>query len=89
MPLYGQPAAHTFPTIHLITCVHRLKVFYRVYITVTIPFLFVFLEWLALITNPYVICFIRAGLGRGCGAVVGGFFVYYIGSAATFRAYGM
>lgn len=30
----------------------------------------------------------RLGLGRGCGAVIGGFFVNYIGSAATFRAYG-
>lgn len=29
------------------------------------------------------------GLGRGCGAVIGGFFVRYFGSAATFRGYGM
>lgn len=28
------------------------------------------------------------GLGRGCGAVIGGFFVCYLGSATTFRVYG-
>lgn len=28
------------------------------------------------------------GLGRGCGAVIGGFFVRYFGSSATFRGYG-
>lgn len=28
------------------------------------------------------------GLGRGCGAVIGGFFVRYFGSATTFRGYG-
>lgn len=28
------------------------------------------------------------GLGRGCGAVFGGFFVRYLGTSATFRGYG-
>lgn len=28
------------------------------------------------------------GLGRGCGAVIGGFFVRYLGTSATFRGYG-
>ena len=28
------------------------------------------------------------GLGRGCGAVIGGFFVRYWGTSATFRGYG-
>lgn len=28
------------------------------------------------------------GFGRGCGAVIGGFFVRYFGSATTFRGYG-
>lgn len=28
------------------------------------------------------------GLGRGCGAVFGGFFVCYFGTTATFRGYG-
>lgn len=29
------------------------------------------------------------GLGRGCGAVFGGFFVKYFGTTTTFRGYGM
>jgi predicted MFS family arabinose efflux permease len=28
-------------------------------------------------------------LGRGCGAVIGGIFVTYFGSTATFRGYGI
>ncbi|GFT76367.1 major facilitator superfamily domain-containing protein 6 [Nephila pilipes] len=28
------------------------------------------------------------GLGRGCGAVIGGIFVYYFGTQVTFRGYG-
>lgn len=32
--------------------------------------------------------FIKLGLGRGCGAVIGGFFVRYFGTRATFRGYG-
>lgn len=29
------------------------------------------------------------GLGRGCGAVIGGMFVTYFGTTATFRGYGI
>ncbi|KAK9694958.1 MFS_1 like family [Popillia japonica] len=32
---------------------------------------------------------IHHGLGRGCGAVIGGFFVNSFGSTATFRGYGL
>lgn len=32
---------------------------------------------------------IHHGLGRGCGAVIGGFFVSYYGTTATFRGYGI
>ncbi|XP_064643495.1 major facilitator superfamily domain-containing protein 6-A-like isoform X2 [Lineus longissimus] len=31
---------------------------------------------------------IHHGLGRGCGAILGGVFVYYFGSELTFRGYG-
>lgn len=32
---------------------------------------------------------IHHGLGRGCGAVIGGIFVSYFGTTATFRGYGL
>lgn len=32
---------------------------------------------------------IHHGLGRGCGAVIGGMFVNYFGTTTTFRGYGV
>lgn len=36
----------------------------------------------------FVLLLYSKGLGRGCGAVIGGFFVNYLGTTTTFRGYG-
>lgn len=40
------------------------------------------------IIHNLLMCIVILGLGRGCGAVIGGFFVKYFGTTTTFRGYG-
>lgn len=83
MPPSGQPAVHTSHIIRHNIFGPRLRAYCKDSITVNI-------YYTRLNGNHLNSCFesLSIGLGRGCGAVIGGFFVRYLGTATTFRAYG-